>query len=153
MINNKITLVCFFIAFTLIGAKAQNRSTLIFSEAVQTILYEQLTGDLTCDSKKMKYYAQISALSLDTIQINLCKYEPLDTKSTKTKLVKSSSCMVKIKTRELPVLNELDFLYSNIVKRTAKDGLVYEDNYPRSGFFIVFNKYDDTKVVRYGFEK
>ena len=150
----KVILLLGLLLFTNFKLQSQNKSVLVFSDAIQAALFNHLTDtNLKCKDNKYKYYARISSLGMDTVQINLCKYEFNDKGSSKTKLVLSGNTLIKIKNIELPVLHDIDFMFSSYIKRIGKDGLTYEDNYPRGGFFVVFNKYHDEKVIRTGFEQ
>lgn len=146
-------IVIFLLSFLFLNdlnAQKQQESVLLFSDEVQTTLYNHIKD---IKDKRWQYYARISFFGQDTIQINLCKYDSLNKHFSDTKLINATSTKIRIKTIELPLLNEIDFMFSNFVKHVSEDGTIIEDNYPRGGFFVVFNIYHDEKIIRTGFER
>lgn len=137
-----------------LNAFAQNHSTLLFSYEVQEALFNHLNNtNLKCQDSELKYFARISYFGKDTIQINLCRYNPKNIKSPQTKLVESTTNRIKIKTLELPVLYDIDFLFSDYLNYNNKEGELIENFYSRGGFYVLFNIYEDNKIIRTGFEQ
>lgn len=146
----KIQILFFIIVCLTVKLKGQKISVLIFSDTIQNTLYSKINQKE--DSQKM-YFACISFLDSNKIKINLSRYDSLNTNFTKTKLINSSNCRIQINTLQIPVLYELDFLYSNLVKRTNDEGFIIEENYPITGFYVLFNKYNDNVIIETGINR
>lgn len=146
---NKLILVSYFI-FLITQIKGQENSVLIFSDTIQSTLFSKINQK---ETTQRKYYARVSYVDKANVKINLSYYDSLNTYFALTKLVNSSNSKIQIKTFEIPVLHEVDFLFSNYVKRYNEEGFLIEEHYPQAGFYIVFNQFDDNIIIEEGFDR
>jgi len=138
----------FIVTFLLWGLTNQNDKIVYKFDDIINLKIEEFSSQI--ESKGMNTFCLLYNFR-DTITIIVSEFNKKDNNSTTSLLIKNTSRFIELKSKKIPVLFKLDYVYSTTANRQLNNKIGSVSSYSEGGYFISFyGRYDKCKIVKTG---